>query len=140
MTGHLKRRTGAPYDRHQTFMFRGPDYITTETIGRIFVTDRATNIATCMTVTGDAINQYKEEEMWGPTGVFAAHHGTIVVCDFSSNNLVMLSPSSEKLRELITVNDGAQHPLSASYRHTDNMLVVVCDKNDKLFVFQLKPL
>ena len=91
LDGKVKRRLGVNQDG--SFMFEYPDYITVNSSGeKIFVSDRNTDIVTCMSVDGRVIYIYKDGRMRRPYAL---------LCDSEDNILVRVPITYKFLQPMV---------------------------------------
>ena len=123
--GNLKRRLGVNKDG--SFLFTKPDYITVNTAGdKVFVSSLTQHTITCMTVDGSIIYQYRDKDLKYPHGLYCDDGDIILVCDYDSNNVQMITAVGKKAGTVLSVADGLKMPCSISFRKSDNTLFVGC--------------
>ena len=135
LKGKLKRCLGAGQGGY--FMFTSPSYITVNVTGeKIFVSDLDTHTITCMTVDGDVVYQYNDNDLRWPRGMYCDSGDNILVCGWWSCNVHVITADDRKNRTLLSSDDGLQDPYSA-YRDSDDTLLVSCRHMKDILIFQL---
>ena len=120
--------------------FDQQDYITVSTPGKkIFVSDGEESTAkiTCMTVDGNVVFQYKDEDMVELNGIYVGAEDNILVCDGSSDSVHVIMANGKKYGSLLTSSDGISRPYPIAYRETDDTLLVGCYRIDNIFIYKL---
>ena len=136
--GVVKRRLGALTEPGSSYMFSWPQYLTVSACsGRIYVSDFGRNTLTCLSGDGSIIYKYSDPELITPQGLYVDADNYVIVCGYFSNNLLMISPSGEKVSTLLSEKDGIRYPHSVAYRPTDGVLVIGCHDDNNLHVFKL---
>ena len=137
LDGKVKRRLGVNQDG--SFMFEYPDFITVNSSGeKIFVSDRNTDIVTCMSVDGRVIYTYKDGRMRRPYALLCDSEDNILVCGQGSNNVQVLTADGKRHCTLLSARDRLEQPYSIAYRDSDNTLLVGClNSGNHLRSFQL---
>ena len=136
--GVVKRRLGAPPEPGSSYMFSLPQYLTVNACsGRIYVSDFDRHTLTCLSEDGSIIYQHRDPELSFPLGIYVDADDYVIVCDFYSSNLLMISPSGEKVSTLLSEKDGIMEPQSVAYRPTDGVLVIGCGEDNNIHVFKL---
>ena len=131
MQGKLKRRLG-------TYLFTSPNCITVSASGeKIFVSDEATHIITCLKPSGTIIYTYKDDNMRSPGGLICDSGDNVLVCGYDSNNVHAISPNGNKNHTFITSKDGLSKPSSIAYKENDDTLIVGCHDRNELLLFKL---
>ena len=136
LSGNLKRQLGVNKDG--SYQFQRPTYLTVSTTGKkIFVSDWDKSIISCMTPDGNIICQYKDDDLIRPEALFVDAGDNIFVCDYSSNNVRVITADGRKYGTLISADDGIRCPFSIAYREADNMLVVGGRNKNNIFCYKL---
>ena len=134
--GQLKRRLGIRWIRSNLFSI--PYYITVNTAGdKIFVSDVERSTVTCMKVDGSIVYQCKDADFNRPCGLYCDDGDNVIVCDYKSNNIHVITSDGKKYNTLLSSKDGLRSPMCVAYRKSDDTLVVGCWRNDHMFVYQL---
>ena len=132
----LKGRLGA--GQGGSLMFTSPYYITMNVTGeKIFVSDWSTHTITCMTIDGDVVYQYNDNDLRCPRGLYCDSGYNILVCDWVYHNVQMITADGKKNRTLLSPADGLQGPCSIAYRDSDATLLVGCRDMKDILIFQL---
>ena len=137
LQGNIKRRLGTNPDG--SYLFTGPSYITVSASGeKIFVSDYNTDSITCLTPSGTVIYTYIDGDMRDPRGLICDSGDNVLVCGRLSHNVHIISPDGKKYRTLLTSKDGLSFPWSIAYKESEDTLIVICLRSDKLLLFKLE--
>lgn len=131
LDGTLKRRV--PIDKNSS-----PWYITlSPSREKIFFNDSKTKMVTCMTVDGQIVYQYEDDNLKDARGMYCDTYDNLFVCDLNSNNVQVVAPDGKSCGTLITDADGLDCPESIAYRDSDNELIIGRDGFDDLLVYKM---
>ena len=109
-------------------MFIAPSYVGLSRDGtNIFVSDRDSNIVTCLNSQGHVIFQYSDRNLKTPTGLFVDGEGNVLVCGYQSFNVHIIKQDGKRERILLSTKHGVECPLCISYRQNDGRLVIGLD-------------
>ena len=123
--GHLKRRLGIRGDG--SYMFSGPDYITVNTSGdKIFVSDSGRSTVICMKINGRIVYEYEGADLKKPHGLYSDDDDNVMVCDYDSENIQVITSDGKKHSVLLSLQDGLTDTRCVAYRKSDDSLVVNC--------------
>ena len=136
LQGNIKRCLGTNQDG--SFLFIGPNNITVSASGeKIFISDWNSDTITCLKPSGTVIYTYKDGDMSGPRGLICDSGDNVLVCGSWTHNVHTISPDGNKYRTLLTSKNGLSHPQSIAYKESEDTLIVVSDKSNKLLLFKL---
>ncbi|CAG2231471.1 unnamed protein product [Mytilus edulis] len=76
---------------------------------------------------------HNESVLKTPYGIDVDNDGNVFVVGHRSNNVVVISSDGKRHREILTVSDGLDNPMSLHYSGTTNQLLVANYFNSKLF-------
>ena len=134
LNGNRKRKV------QTVVMFCDPYFITVSRSGKkIFVSDGGfgTSTVTCMKSYGNLVYQCLYEELRGPCGMYADAEDNLLVCDYFSNIVQMITANGENYGTLLSSSDGIERPDSIAYRETDDTLLVECLDQDHVSSYKL---
>ena len=121
-----------------TYMIKKPRYIAVSAFsGKIFITDLETETLTCLTSDGQLVYQYKDEKLDRPRGILVDSADNVLLCNYYSNTIVVITPDGRKHGTLLSGKDGIEDPRILAYRARDNTVMVGCYKTDQLACIQL---
>ena len=104
LDGTLKRRVST--DRKSS-----PWEITLSPSGeKIFFTNLKPEMVTCMTVDGQIVNQYRNDNLIDARGIYCDSEDNLFVCDYESNNVQAIGADGKKCGTLLTSSDGLVRP------------------------------
>ena len=81
--------------------------------------------------------QYKDQELRDPCGMYVDTEDNILVCDYYSNTVQMITANGKMYGILLSSNDGIDRPCSIAYRETDDTLLVGCHYQDHVSSYKL---
>ncbi|XP_060590719.1 uncharacterized protein LOC132745763 [Ruditapes philippinarum] len=102
---------------------------------KVIVTD-CSDGAVCLNKDGMVIRELRDSRLKYTAGVCVADDGTVFLCGFASNNIVMFDSDGNSLGELIGKDSGLKKPVSMCFDGTKNRLIVGLLNKDTLFVFE----
>ena len=117
-------------------MFKRPFYLTVDKEDRIYVSDRETDILTCITEDGTGIYEYEDTELRYLNGLAVDSQQNVYICSYVSNTIQMINSKGEKVKTLLEAEDGIQGPVTLMYRDSDKSLVVGMYQSDEIAVYQ----
>jgi DNA-binding beta-propeller fold protein YncE len=96
-----------------------------------------TNIVTCCDLHGTTQWEFKDTRvLQGPRGISIDNDGNVYVVAYSTNNVVVISPDGQRLRQLLSSKDGLSFPRVLDYDKSTNRLLVV-NQNSTAFLFDV---
>jgi sugar lactone lactonase YvrE len=114
----------------------GVYYVATSS-DKLYYTNFDTHTVTCCDLHG--ITQWKfndEHVLQRPYGISVDNDGNVYVVGHSSNNVVVISPNGQRLRELLSSKDGLLNPTALDYDVSTNRLLVV-NRSGTAFLFDV---
>ncbi|XP_060594254.1 uncharacterized protein LOC132748662 [Ruditapes philippinarum] len=105
------------------------------TSGTVIVTDGSDG-AVCLNKDGTVIRELRDRRLKNTRGVCVADDGTIFLCAYQSNNIVMFNRDGNCLGELIGKDFGLKTPISMFFDGRRNSLIVGCGSTNTLFVIE----
>lgn len=114
-----------------------PRFVTVNISGTKVFASSISNSITCMTTDGKIIYQYKDGHLRDPRNICCDFNDNILVCDWNSNTVQVITTDGKKYGTLLSSSDGLKYPSSVAYRENDDSLIVGCEGTGKLFVFKL---
>ena len=134
LNGQLKRKISVSQDG--SFRFTNPYYLAVSTSRKkIFVSDDSTYIVTCMTLNGDIIYQYQDNDLRSPGGLVVDTGDNVFVCGYATNTIHVITSDGRKSYTLDC--DEIERPSSMTFRDNDSMLIVGCNSQSPLIVYKL---
>jgi hypothetical protein len=106
--------------------------VTTDTV---IVTDSCDG-AVCLNKDGTVIRELRDSRLKNTGGVCVADDGTVFLCGYQSNNIVMFNRDGTCLGELIGKDSDLKAPFSVCFDGTKNRLIVGFYNKDILFVIE----
>ncbi|XP_071121594.1 uncharacterized protein [Mytilus edulis] len=101
----------------------------------IYHTNNATYTVTCYNLHGKLLWTFHNESVLkSPHGIDVDNDGNVFVVGYISNNVVVISSDGKRHREILTVSDGLDNPISLHYSGTTNQLLVANYNNSKAFL------
>ena len=105
---------------------------------RVYLTDSRKAEVTCFQLDGKKIYTYEDEELKAPGGIYVDSIGNCLVCDYVSQNVVVITANGLKYEELLKFNDSTCiQPRCIGYRPQDNTLIVGCANTNNMFAYKL---
>ena len=123
MEGGVKRSIQTLPAPHKSFMY--PSYLHVTRQGTILVSDMGLKSVIGLTQTGDVVFTYSptdDRALKCPHGITSTSTGDILVADSSAQKVIQLSESGEFIKDILTSQDGIQHPFG------------LCINGNKLYV------
>ena len=106
----------------------------------IYVSDWATDTITALTATGDILFQYTSpdsDDLCCITQMYIDSQSNILICGCSSHNVQIITAAGQKYKTMLISSDGLLEPEGIAYRPSDGTLVVGCEQQDDICVFNL---
>jgi len=104
---------------------------------KLFETNNGTSIATCYTITGKQLWEYKDVSVVnGPRGVTVDNNSNVYVTLCNSNKVVVLEPDGRQGRQLISSDDGLISPTGIYFDKSKNNLLVT-NLNGPAFLYHM---
>ncbi|XP_060551106.1 uncharacterized protein LOC132712708 isoform X2 [Ruditapes philippinarum] len=101
----------------------------------VVVTDRSDG-AVCLNKDGTVIRELRDSRLKDTRGACIADDGTVFLCGYQSNNIVMFNRDGHCLRELIGKDFGLKKLVNMCFDGKRNRLIVTCDDTNTLFVIE----
>ena len=89
----------------------------------------------CMTVDGDVVYKYKDDDLRTPRGLYCDSGENILMCDSLSRTVQVVIADGKKNHTLLSSDGGLQYPFSIAYRDSVDTLLVGCYMKD-ILIFQ----
>ncbi|CAG2244078.1 TRIM2_3 [Mytilus edulis] len=86
---------------------------------RLIYSDFIGAAVTCIDTSGKQIWQYKED-LTGPTGLCTDVYGNIIVADYVSSRIIVISNDGQNSKELIGKDDGLYSPKCICVKHNES--------------------
>ncbi|XP_052777688.1 uncharacterized protein LOC128214993 [Mya arenaria] len=125
-------------DRRQ--LFKEPFYLTVSasTPPTLHVSDNNANTVLQLTLDGKVLREYRDKQLVGPTSVVKVGPGQLLVCGYTSHNVMLLTERDGKMAEILGKKNGLTKPNSVSFCPHTRAIVVGMRRNDSLKVFNAK--
>ncbi|XP_060558805.1 uncharacterized protein LOC132719078 [Ruditapes philippinarum] len=94
--------------------------------------------AVCLNKDGTVLKELRDQKLRITRGVCVADDGTVFLCGYASDNIVMFSKEGKCLGELIASDPGLKCPVNMLFDNVNNNIVVICDNNNNIFVIELE--
>ncbi|CAG2231472.1 unnamed protein product [Mytilus edulis] len=102
----------------------------------IYHTNNQKDTVTCYNLHGKLLWTFHNESVLkSPRGIDVDNDGNVFVVGYRSNNVVVISSDGKRHREILTVSDGLDSPMSLHYSGTTNQLLVANYNNSQAFLF-----
>ena len=142
LTGKQKLMIG-PYSYNDgKLMFKKPYYIDVLNDEKIFVSDiddkSNTSTVYCLESNGNILNSVSDPSFQQCTGINVDENENLLVCDWKSHKVFLITKDGKEVREFLTEKDGLYMPYTNSFRRSDGTLVVGCRGHNDILVFTLK--
>ena len=114
----------------------GVYYVATSS-DKLYYTNFDTHTVTCCDLHGTTQWKFNDEHvLQRPYGISVDNDGNVYVVGHSSNNVVVISPNGQRLRELLSSKDGLLNPTALDYDVSTNRLLVV-NRSGTAFLFDV---
>ena len=142
LTGKQKLMIG-PYNCNDgKLMFKKPYYIDVLNDEKIFVSDiddkSRTSTVYCLESNGNVLYSISNPSFKRCRGISVDENENLLVCDWKSHKVFLITKDGKKVREFLTEKDGLYKPYTTSFRRSDGTLVVTCRDHNDILVFTLK--
>ena len=142
LTGKQKLMIGPHSFNDGTLMFKRPDYIDVLNDEKIFVSDidykSNTSTVYCLESNGNVLYSISNPSFKRCRGISVDENENLLVCDWKSHKVFLITKDGKKVREFLTEKDGLYKPYTTSFRRSDGTLVVTCRDHNDILVFTLK--
>ena len=106
---------------------------------RIYVTNNVRHKLYTLATDGSLISTFTDPELKHPTGVHVTPAGQVLVCGYSSNNVVQVDrEGKKKLATLASPKDGLSQLGSVCYDTNKHQIIVGEYGNNKIMVMELQ--
>ncbi|XP_052262107.1 uncharacterized protein LOC127865987 isoform X2 [Dreissena polymorpha] len=106
---------------------------------RIYVTNHVRHKLYTLATDGSLISTFTDPELKHPTGVHVTPAGQVLVCGYSSNNVVQVDrEGKKKLATLASSKDGLSQLASVCYDTNKHQIIVGEYGNNKIMVMELQ--
>ena len=143
LTGKKKRMI-SPYSCKDgsNLQFKEPLYIDVLNDEKIFVSDvdykSSTSTVYCLESNGNVMHSVSDPSFKRCAGISVDENENLLVCDWISHKVFLITSDGKKVREFLTEKDGLYQPYTTSFRRSDGTLVVTCLGRNDILVFTLK--
>ena len=143
LTGKKKRMI-SPYSCKDgsNLQFKKPLYIDALNDEKIFVSDvddkSNTSTVYCLESNGNILYSVSDPSFKRCTGINVYENENLLVCDWKSHKVFLITRDCKEVREFLTEKDGLYMPLTTSFRRSDGTLVVTSRGLNDILVFTLK--
>ncbi|XP_076089243.1 uncharacterized protein LOC143059607 [Mytilus galloprovincialis] len=94
---------------------------------RVIYSDCVSNAVYCYDESGKQIWQYTQD-LLGPYGLCTDTYGNIIVADYDSDRIVVISKDGQDSKVLISEEDELEHPGCVCFKHNESS-GFICDEN-----------
>ena len=138
LTGKKKRIIDPYNGKDGKVLIKYPWYIAVSNDEKLFVSDRSsTTTVYCLESSGNVLYTVSNPLFKACRGISVEENENLLVCDWYSHKVFLITKDGKEVRELLTEKDGVFHTWTISYRRSDGTLVVGGRHND-ILVFTLK--
>ena len=143
LTGKKKRMI-SPYSCKDgsNLQFKKPLYIDVSNEEKLFVSDvddkSITSTVYCLESNGNILYSVSDPSFKLCTGISVDENENLLVCDWASHKVFLITRDGKEVREFLTKKDGLYQPYTTSFRRSDGTLVVTCEDRNDILVFTLK--
>ena len=142
LTGKKKRIIN-PYNCNDgKLLFKEPLYIDVSNDETLIVSDvedrTCTSTVYCLESNGNIMYSVSDPSFKRYTGINVDENENLLVCDWASDKVVLITKDGKEVREFLTEKDGLYRPYTTSFRRSDGTLVVTCEDRNDILVFTLK--
>ncbi|XP_052776979.1 uncharacterized protein LOC128214515 isoform X2 [Mya arenaria] len=125
-------------DRRQ--LFKEPYYLTVSasTPPTLHVSDNDAHTVLQLTLDGKVLRKYQDIRLIRPRAVVKVGPGQLLVCGYTSHNVMLLTERDGKMAEILGKKNGLTKPNSVSFCPHTRAIVVGMRRNDSLKVFNAK--
>ena len=143
LTGKKKRMIGQYSCKDDSnLQFKEPYYIDVWNDEKIFVSDvddkSSTSTVYCLESNDYVLSTISNPSFKRCTGINVDENENLLVCDWKSHKVFLITRDGKEVREFLTEKDGLYQPYTTSFRRSDGTLVVTCRGRNDILVFTLK--
>ena len=125
-----------------TLLFKQPYYIDVWNDEKLFVSEKDdrsnTSTVYCLESNGNVLYSISNPSFKRCLGISVDENENLLVCDWKSHKVFLITKDGKKVREFLTEKDGLYQPYTTSFRRSDGTLVVGCSGSNDILVFTLK--
>ncbi|XP_060551108.1 E3 ubiquitin-protein ligase TRIM71-like [Ruditapes philippinarum] len=103
---------------------------------KVIVTDFSDG-AVCLCKDGKVLAELRDERLKNTDGVCVTCNGTVFLCGYSSNNIIMFSIDGTCFGELVVAECGLKNPISLCFDKNRNNLLVTCNRSNAITLIEL---
>ena len=123
LNGKLLKRFGVNKDG--SYLFKSPYYLTVNaSSGKIFVSDEATDIVTCLNVDGTVACQYKDPNLESPRGLCTYGDDSVMVVSKEYLHIVTTNGEKQRLQLFYELGYLRYSARSIAYRQKDETMII----------------
>ena len=141
LTGKKKRIIDQYNGKDGKVLITNPFYIAVSNDEKIFVSGRdvqsSTRTVYCLESSGKVLYTVSNPLFKDCHGIIVDENENLLVCDWRSHKVFLISKDGKEVRELLTEKDGVSYPWTISFRRSDGTLVLGGWHNN-ILVFTLK--
>ncbi|XP_052818953.1 E3 ubiquitin-protein ligase TRIM71-like [Mya arenaria] len=117
--------------------FKAPFYLTVSasTPPTLYVSDYDAHTVLQLSLDGKVLREYRDKQLRHPRSVVEVGPGQLLVCGFSSNNVMLLTERDVKMTEILGEKDGVTNPYSMTFCPHTRAIIVGMHYKDALKVF-----
>ena len=142
LTGKKRRIIGQYNCKYGKVVFKNPYYIAVSNDEKIYLsdTDEKSKVSTvyCLESNGNILYTVSDTRFKGCLGIRVDDDENVLVCDWKSNKVFLITKDGKKVCEYLTQKDGLCKPYTTSYRRSDGTLIVTCRECNDLLVFTVQ--
>ena len=142
LTGKQKLMISPHSFNDGTLLFKQPFYIDVWNDEKLFVSDvdfkSNTSTVYCLESNGNVLYTISNPSFKSCRGISVDENENLIVCDWKSHKVFLITKDGKKVREFLTEKDGLYKPYTTSFRRSDGTLVVTCRDHNDILVFTLK--
>ncbi|XP_060558804.1 uncharacterized protein LOC132719077 isoform X2 [Ruditapes philippinarum] len=136
ITGTLTKRIGE--DKSPKTNFKSISIQNMAVSGDTVIVTDYSDGAVCLNKDGTVLRELRDGKLDTTRGVCVADDGTVFLCGYDSNNIVMFSKDGKCLGELIAADPGLKMPINMLFDKVNNNIIVTCDCNDNIYIIELE--
>ena len=140
LTGKKKRIIDPYNGKDGKVLIKYPWYIAVSNDEKIFVSgydvQSSTPTVYCLESSGNVLYTVSNPLFKDCSGISVDENENLLVCDWRSHKVFLITKDGKEVRELLTEKDGLSWPRTVSFRRSDRTLVV--SGYDNILVFTLK--
>ena len=138
LTGKKKRIIDPYNGKDGKVLIEQPFYIAVSNDEKIFLSGgSSTPTVYCLESSGNVLYTVSNPLFEDCSGLSVDENKNLLVCDWLSHKVFLITKDGKEVRELLTEKDGLYRPYTVSYRRSDGTLVVG-GYHDNILVFTLK--